>query len=66
MDGDDTNLTELFARSLIRRAENTTESLQIFDAMVQIKNCPHPHLTGTEVRSVTDLGELLSQEPELI
>jgi len=42
MDWDDTNLTELFARSLLRRTKNTTESLQIFDAVVQIKNWKPP------------------------
>jgi len=37
------------------------KSLRIFDALVQIKNWEFPP-TGTEVRSVKVLGELLSQE----
>lgn len=66
MDGDGTSLTEQFSLSLFQRTENTTESLQIFDVLVKIKNWKTPtHPTGTEVRNVTDLGHLLSQEPGL-
>ena len=46
MDGDATNLTELFSRSLLRRTKNTTETIQIFDSLIQIKNwkLPPPEL----------------------
>jgi len=72
MDGGATNINELFSRSLLRRSKNTMESLQIFHALAQIKNLKlhhhHPPSSpqpGNEVRSVTVLGELISQETGL-
>lgn len=57
MDGDATNLTKLFSRSLLRRSKNTMESLQIFHALVQIKNLkiqtppPRPELKSRVLSS---------------